>query len=526
MRVFISSTYKDLFEYRRAVIEQLEKMRVPGDKMEYFGTRDAHPSIVSIEELEACDVYLGIIGHRYGSLSPDKRRSITHLEYDRAYELFERGKMRLLLYLADDHAVSVRSDLIENDEQRERLLRFKRIVQGRHTYYTFKSPEDLATQVAADIHWLVVAGNVQNKDFFIFDADQMDEVHERFDTEATERLKKIEDFVEFIASKFGALFNLNPKQLNTHPLFFDVYDKLKSIVPGIYLTDKDGVLLRTGVRHAIMRTETLLLLLQGLHDDQELQKRGRQIGKGAATDLIEHTVKRGMLVPSSGEALVALWGFWDRTGGWGTLTPVSLSEVKQFNSSEKSSGQSTLYIKVENNFLRVGSSLEETHRLCNFWCGYIHGFFEEALPRIADLMSDLSGEKSRRVTFPAYHKVFSVDHLQDTSVEVDIFRVQFVPEPLSRALETLRDSRWPLKEKDYSRSMRMCHLAIISAKDTLGDFKERLGKMTLTLDDLTVVNNIVQGTIPEKPSESDAIRWFETTNDVLKHLAAPSRTER
>src|SRR5215467_14149674 len=124
LKVFISSTYQDLAEHRNAVIEQLSRMKVHGVKMEYFGATDADPAQYSLEELETCSVYLGIIGHRYGSRSHEGGSSFTELEYERARELYEQGKMRLRIYVAEDQ-VPVLPQLIENDAQRGRKKNFQ-----------------------------------------------------------------------------------------------------------------------------------------------------------------------------------------------------------------------------------------------------------------------------------------------------------------------------------------------------------------------------------------------------------------
>ncbi len=159
LKVFISSTYQDLKEYRQAVIEQLNRMKVQGLKMEYFGAADAEPTQLSLEHLETCNVYIGIIGHRYGSLASDNERSITQCEYEKAYELYEQGKMRLRLYLADQN-VAIPLNLIENDVLRAKQQKFRQIL-GRHTVKYFQSPHELVSWVSADLYELLVTGGAK-----------------------------------------------------------------------------------------------------------------------------------------------------------------------------------------------------------------------------------------------------------------------------------------------------------------------------------------------------------------------------
>src|ERR1035437_11113253 len=76
---YISSTYKDLKEYRDAVYKALRKIRYDVVCMEYYVATDernvekccAHPS--------GCDIYIGIFSRRYGYIPPDMNPSgVSH----------------------------------------------------------------------------------------------------------------------------------------------------------------------------------------------------------------------------------------------------------------------------------------------------------------------------------------------------------------------------------------------------------------------------------------------------------------
>src|SRR5262245_57175090 len=92
-RVFVSSTWMDLQPERRALMDALnrmEEMRFVG--MEFFGNRPDDTHDASIDQVDKCEVFVGIIGHRYGS-------GITEAEYRRARKLglpcfvyFKRGE--------------------------------------------------------------------------------------------------------------------------------------------------------------------------------------------------------------------------------------------------------------------------------------------------------------------------------------------------------------------------------------------------------------------------------------------------
>jgi formylglycine-generating enzyme required for sulfatase activity len=84
LRVFISSTYLDNIERRKTVEDAVLSAEMLPVGMERF-TASTLPTRQDCEQLAAeCDVYVGIVAHRYGSAPPDCELSFTELEYDAA----------------------------------------------------------------------------------------------------------------------------------------------------------------------------------------------------------------------------------------------------------------------------------------------------------------------------------------------------------------------------------------------------------------------------------------------------------
>ena len=52
--------------------------------MEYFGADPRQPIEVCLEKVRGSDVYVGIIGHRYGTIVEDFGKSYTEMEYEEA----------------------------------------------------------------------------------------------------------------------------------------------------------------------------------------------------------------------------------------------------------------------------------------------------------------------------------------------------------------------------------------------------------------------------------------------------------
>ena len=105
-RIFLSHT-RELRRYprRRSFVDAAEEaVSAAGDAvsdMQYFTARSQRPAAYCREAIEACDIYVGIIGFRYGSPVKDQPEvSYTQLEYRMAGEL---GVPRLL-FLLDEGA--------------------------------------------------------------------------------------------------------------------------------------------------------------------------------------------------------------------------------------------------------------------------------------------------------------------------------------------------------------------------------------------------------------------------------------
>jgi len=145
VRVFVSSTYKDLKAHRAAVDEVLRRMQLEGILMEHFGSRGDEPGPVCEEEILRCDALVGIYAWRYGWTPAPDGPSITECEFDLARRV---GKTCLCYIVDDDHPWP--PALMDTANAAERLAELKCKV-SRLVRSTFTTPDNLAKQVAADI---------------------------------------------------------------------------------------------------------------------------------------------------------------------------------------------------------------------------------------------------------------------------------------------------------------------------------------------------------------------------------------
>ncbi|HEV7889727.1 MAG TPA: DUF4062 domain-containing protein [Pyrinomonadaceae bacterium] len=101
LQVFVSSTYTDLREERQAAVEAiLTAGHIPAG-MELFTAGDETQMNVIKRWIDESDVYLLILGGRYGSLEPKSQKSYIHLEYEYAVE---RSKPLFAVVIEDDYA--------------------------------------------------------------------------------------------------------------------------------------------------------------------------------------------------------------------------------------------------------------------------------------------------------------------------------------------------------------------------------------------------------------------------------------
>src|SRR3954447_18526006 len=84
LQVFVSSTYLDLKEERQAAVEAiLTAGHIPAG-MELFAAGDQSQMKVIQRWIDESDVFLLVLGGRYGSIDGSSGKSYIELEYDYA----------------------------------------------------------------------------------------------------------------------------------------------------------------------------------------------------------------------------------------------------------------------------------------------------------------------------------------------------------------------------------------------------------------------------------------------------------
>jgi hypothetical protein len=112
--------------------------------MEYFGARPYEPKKVCFDEIETCDIFVGVYAHRYGFIPKGDVLSITEQEFDFA----QRRKIPIYCYIVEGD-FPWKPKFIETQAS-EKLEKFKLKIDSL-LRATFTTPDDLAKKVAADL---------------------------------------------------------------------------------------------------------------------------------------------------------------------------------------------------------------------------------------------------------------------------------------------------------------------------------------------------------------------------------------
>lgn len=128
LKICISSTFLDLKEYRENAIKACEIFKAHSIVMEMLYSSHQSPIEASLGLVREADIYICILGQRYGSVKEGYEKSITHLEYEEAQKL---GKPSYF-FLATEYS--------------ERAMQLQNLIDEisqKHVYCEVLSPHEL-----------------------------------------------------------------------------------------------------------------------------------------------------------------------------------------------------------------------------------------------------------------------------------------------------------------------------------------------------------------------------------------------
>lgn len=145
-RIFVSSTYEDMIPYREAVSEALTSIEHLPIGMEHFVSTPDRPLDVCLTDVRRCQLYIVLVGMRYGSIDEDSGKSFTELEYEEAV----KNKIPVLAFVINEDECPVLPKFVDTGEKAEKLAEFKSRLDSRMTS-RFKSAEHLKELVIRSV---------------------------------------------------------------------------------------------------------------------------------------------------------------------------------------------------------------------------------------------------------------------------------------------------------------------------------------------------------------------------------------
>jgi hypothetical protein len=147
-QVFVSSTYTDLVEERRYVMQALMEMECIPAGMELFPAADEEQWEFIKKIIDECDYYLLIIAGRYGSTSSDGI-SYTEKEYD--YAVGKGLKVICLIHKNPDAIPTGKTD--KDPEMQKKLNLFCEKVKKGRLIKPWEKPEELKALAISGLNY-------------------------------------------------------------------------------------------------------------------------------------------------------------------------------------------------------------------------------------------------------------------------------------------------------------------------------------------------------------------------------------
>ena len=155
LQIFVSSTYVDLKEERQLAVKSiLESGHIPAGMELFTANSDTQWNIIK-KWIDNSDIYLIILGGRYGTLNKKTGISYTEMEYDYALKI---NKPTISIILSDSYLDNVHDSRINSHFER-----------NNPKYISFK--EKLSKQMAKIIDTVANIDSIIPKSFMEIEKD-------------------------------------------------------------------------------------------------------------------------------------------------------------------------------------------------------------------------------------------------------------------------------------------------------------------------------------------------------------------
>jgi ribokinase len=154
MKIFISSTFIDLKDYRSAIEEVLKILQQQYVGMEYFVSIGKGPLETCLKKVEESDLVLCVVGTRYGAIAKKIGKSFTECEIRHANRL----EIPVSVFLMDENHTKVLPGFVDKDPKLVSLRdKFIAWLTDRYHHMQYTDPNSLAIRVVAALAEFYIA---------------------------------------------------------------------------------------------------------------------------------------------------------------------------------------------------------------------------------------------------------------------------------------------------------------------------------------------------------------------------------
>jgi hypothetical protein len=150
MRIYIGSTLSDLAPHREAIIDAIKGVQLRLGDIEIVSPQEMPASVPILEDelkiVAQANLYILVLGWRYGYIPEGHTKSLVELEYDTAREY----KRPTLCFMVAERA-PVPGNLVETGENAAALRRFKARLLSENLVRRFTFPAELGGYVATAV---------------------------------------------------------------------------------------------------------------------------------------------------------------------------------------------------------------------------------------------------------------------------------------------------------------------------------------------------------------------------------------
>lgn len=148
-QIFLSSTYKDLINERKTAINTILHARHIPAGMEFFPAAPSSQWPIITKWIDESDIYLLILGNRYGSISKETKKSYTEMEYDYA---LDKNKTVIAILMPEKDCESLKKLTL--------LKKFREKVKKNRLCSICKKSGDIVNAIHSSLKNIEAEGNI------------------------------------------------------------------------------------------------------------------------------------------------------------------------------------------------------------------------------------------------------------------------------------------------------------------------------------------------------------------------------